>query len=103
MSQKRLATFATTTSYQNAATLLAAISTRANAAYVDGTLRVALDAGFPVRISIVPGGSAGDDGLSNLFDPGEYLDFKKINLNNVWIKSVGGVSVLELQGDELFT
>lgn len=99
---KRVATVSTTTSYQRVSTLLDAIPAFGNSRrFVNGALQVADSATNPIRISIVTSDqTAGDDGSSKLLSAGEYLEFRLIDLRDVYVKSVGGNSTLEFEGDE---
>lgn len=102
MSHKRLATFSTTTSYQNLDTLMDAITGFTNGrVFKDGAFRVLATATNSVRISIVTDNqTTGSDGASALYAPGEYCPFTLLDANHVYIKSVGGTSTLEFEGDE---
>ena len=104
--QYRAATFSTTTTYQNVSTLLAqgTYSTFGNnRSFVDILWRVAVDGAFPVRISTSsPGATAAtvSDLTSQLIGVGEYLPMSNSNLELVWVKSIGGTSLLEFGGTE---
>lgn len=102
MGYKRVATVSTTTSYQRVSTLLDAIPAFGRGRrFVNGALKVADAGSNPVRISIVTSDqTAGDDGSSTLLSAGEYLEFRLIDLRDVYVKSVGGASTLEFEGDE---
>lgn len=102
MSYKRLATVSTTTNYQNFGTLLDSITGMSpTRVYTNGAFKVADAATNPVRISIVWDNVAtGSDGASALYSAGEYCPFTLLDVRNVYVKSVGGTSTLEFEGDE---
>lgn len=99
MSQKRLATFTLTSSYQNLSTLLG--SSAFNSRVFDtGSLRCASAAANGARVSIIESGTTGSDSLSILLAAGEYLPFSEMDLRQVWAKGDGGASTLEFEADE---
>ncbi len=91
--EKYIATFATTTSYEGVAPIF---NPRV---FANGAFRVPPLAPYPVRVSINPEHGAASDSLSKILAAGEYLTFSLINLNKVSIKSIGGDSELEFEGD----
>lgn len=101
-SYKRVATVSTTTSYQRMSTLLDAISAfTTSRRFVNGALKAADAATNPVRISIVMSNqTTGVDESSILLSAGEYLEFRLIDFRDVYVKSIGGTSTLEFEGDE---
>lgn len=98
MSQKRLATFTLTSSYQNLSTLLGGAFN--SLTFKTGSFRCASASVNSTRISIVESGSTGNDSLSILLAAGEYLPFSEMDLRQVWAKGNSGASTLEFEADE---
>lgn len=102
MAQTRNAALTVTTTYQKVGTLISAVSGAfTERSFSGGFFFTPASETNSVRISIVlDGATTGSDGLSNLLAPGKYWSFEDLDLNYVWLKSVGGTSTIEFSGTE---